>query len=145
MVTTDGQTVDTGLQSNDLHPKQAAGGNMGMAAVAPDADNDAAYIPPTAGVVGSMLTLGKTVDSADDVARLMIITQYVGSNTVKVYASDVDNATNTQDDGTRAGYISIDDGDATTGVVTDGDDGADDTNNVRLRSAGTYYFAQDAG
>ena len=33
-------------------------------------------------------TLGKTVDSADDMARLMIVTQYAGSKTVKVYASD---------------------------------------------------------
>ena len=33
-------------------------------------------------------TIGKLVDSADDMARLMIVTQYAGTKTVKVYASD---------------------------------------------------------
>ena len=31
--------------------------------------------------------IGKLVDSADDMARLMIVTQYAGTDTVKVYAS----------------------------------------------------------
>ena len=30
-------------------------------------------------------TIGKVVDSSDDLARLMIVTQYAGSKTVKVY------------------------------------------------------------
>ena len=89
------------------------------------------------------LTLGKTVDSADDMARLMIVTQYAGSDTVKVYASDdVDGPT-----GTKAGYIHVDDGDNTTGIDIDGDPDVAgplvDRNNVRLRSAGAYYIAVD--
>ena len=33
--------------------------------------------------------IGKVVDSADDMARLMIVTQYDGSKTVKVFAHDL--------------------------------------------------------
>ena len=134
VVTTDGTTVDTGLQVNDLQPQQMIALTPGADAVAPmpNADPVVAYSAPTAGVAATTLTLGKTVDDADDMARLMIITKYRGSDTVKVYASDVD-ATNTQLMGTKAGYISIED-DAVDG---------DEVDNVRLRSAGSYYFAED--
>ena len=50
--------------------------------------------------------LGKTVDSADDMARLMIVTQYAGSDTVKVYASNELRMFVTR--ATKAGYISLD-------------------------------------
>ena len=32
------------------------------------------------------VTIGKTVDSSDDMARLMLVTHYAGSKSVKVYA-----------------------------------------------------------
>ena len=139
VVTTDGTTVDTGLQDNELLPKQMVTTPPGMDAVEPDSTQTPAvrYMGPTAGVAATELTLGKTVDSADDMARLMIVTQYAGSKSVKVYASN-----NGADQmGTKAGYITIDDSDATTGVVDENGVIGNDLNNVRLRSAGVYYFA----
>ena len=81
---------------------------------------------PTAGVVATPVTLGKTVDSADDVARLMIVTHYAGSKTVKVYAA----GSGGDRMGTKAGYITFPRPET------------DDVNNVRLRSEGAYYFAE---
>ena len=130
MVTTNDETVDTGLQKNDLLPKQTVGMTTGANAEAamPDASPDPiAYRAPTAGVAEKTVTLGKTVDSADDMARLMIVTHYAGSRTVKVYAIGTGNMVT----GTKSGYIEVDDN------VQD----TDDANNTRLRSAGSYYLA----
>ena len=71
--------------------------------------------------------IGKVVDSSDDAARLMIITHYASTNNVYVY-----NQGSAPDTGTKAGYISLDDG-----VPSNGDD----MNNVRLKSEGTFYRA----
>ena len=60
-------------------------------------------------------------------ARLMIVTQYAGSKTVKVYAVEADTE---MEMGTKAGFISS------------GDD-PETTNNVALKSVGTYYPAGD--
>ena len=142
VVTTDGVTVDTGLQKNDLLPKQTVALTPGAVAVPPVAAMDdtpaVAYSGPTAGVAETPLTLGKLVDSADDVARLMIVTQYKGSRTVKVFASESgDNQM-----GTKAGYINLNDDDSNTGTLVDGS--LVDLNNARLRSVGAHYFAQNA-
>ncbi len=131
VVTTDGVTEDTGLQIEEMQPMEEVAATEGAAAVAATAD--AAYVAPKAGAAIHTLTLGKTVDSANDMARLMIISQYAGSKTVKVYASDIGSDAGDVE-GHKAGYLSIDDT-ATTDVV--------ETNNVRLRSAGMYYIATD--
>ena len=69
--------------------------------------------------------IGKTLDSSDDMARLMLVTDYAGMNMVKVYAAGTAAVS-----GTKAGYLTITDGDA-------GD------NNVALRSEGMFYPAGD--
>ena len=66
-------------------------------------------------------------------ARLMIVTQYDGSKTVKVYKEGTDDPNM----GTKAGYLTINDGDDTTGEAANGED----LNNVALKSEGTYYLA----
>ncbi len=74
--------------------------------------------------------IGKVVDSADDTARLMIVTKYAGSKNAYVY-----NAGDSPETGKKAGYISINDP-ATVDVV--------DVNNVRLKSEGMFYAAGEA-
>ena len=71
---------------------------------------------------GDMVTIGKTVDQVDDVARLMIVDSYVGTKSVKVYA-------------TATATANVD------GVV--GDDGKITIETVpyTLKSEGTYYRA----
>ena len=132
------KTVNTGFQA-DLQ-EEAAGAVTGVAFVAGDGGAD----PPVAdtayrqAVAARDIDIGKTVDSADDMARLAIITQYAGSKTAKVFAyaeADPD-ATSTSDGrtGTRRGYVSLDT-DGTTGFTDD------ELNNTRLRSLGMYYLA----
>ena len=70
--------------------------------------------------------IGKTLDSDDDTARLTVVTHYPGTNMVRVFSPGDPSGTLT---GTRAGYLTIDDTDATT----------TDTNNTPLRSEGMFY------
>ena len=125
--TIDKQTVITGLMAN-MNPKHE---NDGVAGVAGDADaspNPIAY-KQAVGTVGTLtdIEIGFVYDSSDDKARLMLVTSYAGTKMVRVYNAGV-----TMERGTKAGYITIED-DATTDVT--------DVDNVRLRSAGTYYPA----
>ena len=87
-VTTNGDSVITGL-IEDLNPDHTFAMMGGDAGVAADLTTVpvTAYVAPTASVVGRTFDIGKVVDSADDMARLMIVTQYAGSKTVNVYAS----------------------------------------------------------
>ena len=85
------------------------------------------------------LTVGKMVDSADDMARLMIVTQYAGSRNVKVYVQPMTGdyrEYGDQERVTSAAMIDI-----TTGSCPDPDTRLPwtDMNNVRLRSVGAYY------
>ena len=77
--------------------------------------------------------IGKTLDSPDDMARLMLVTDHAGVNMVKVYAPATE-AEGTLVMGTKAGYLS----------VVDGVDGNTDVNNVPLRSEGMFYAAAGA-
>ena len=81
-------------------------------------------------VANRTFPIGKVVDSADDTARLMIITQYAGSKDEYVYNAGTDPET-----GTKAGYITIEDAD------TD----ETDENNVALKSEGLFFAAASAG
>ena len=139
----DGKTkvVDTGLQE-DLNPKADL---VGAVEGRPFAAADANANPPTTSdtpyrqaVAARTFDIGKVVDSEDDTARLMIVTQYAGSKTVKVFAYAEANpgVTSTAADGdgrtgTVMGKVTIDDNDAETV----------DTNNTSLRSLGMYYQA----
>ena len=102
----------------------------------PDEDPVVKYRAPVAAANDRMFPIGKLVDSADDMARLMIVTQYAGSKTVKVYAAGDDD----QSTGTKAGYLSIND--AYTANV---DEAATFANNVPLKSEGSYYLAGTDG
>lgn len=68
--------------------------------------------------------IGKVLDSSDDMARLMLVTDYAGTNLVNVYSA----AAGASVTGTKAGYLTLDDGATET----------DDTNNTALRSEGMF-------
>ena len=50
-----------------------------------------------------IFTIGRTLDTSDDMARLMLVTHYAGTKMVRVY----DAATGSPLMGTEAGYIKI--------------------------------------
>ena len=133
VVTTDGNTVETGLLPKGDQPMHMAALSGPVTGV--DADlvpETNPYVAPVASALARTFPIGKLVDSGDDMARLMIVTQYAGSRTVKVYTEgNTDPIT-----GTKAGYVTINDNVATTGTGVDGAD----LNNVALKSEGTYYL-----
>ena len=97
--------------------------------------NNAADTPYSQVVEARDLTIGRTLDTSDDMARLMLVTHYAGTKMVRVY-----NSTTTEVTGSKAGYLSIDD--PGTGDVNEAGTNA---NNVRLKSEGTYYLAGTDG
>ena len=130
-VTTNGVSVITGL-IEDLNPDHTVamtGGDAGVDAVL--VDPVTAYAAPTAGLAGRTFDIGKVVDSADDMARLMIVTQYAGSKTVNVYAS-------TGDEEVDVSGLLLSDG----RIQTAGFDTPTDTDDsfVTLKPAGMYYL-----
>ena len=125
VITTDGDTVTTGRIKTMDPMTTGAGVPTGVAFVAETAPTaDTAYKQQ---VAARDLTIGRTLDTSDDAARLMLVTHYAGTKMVSVYSQGSDT-----DTGTKAGYVSLDDGVA---------DNGDDTNNVALKSEGTYYRA----
>ena len=71
------QTTITGLMAgmNPMHTVPAAPGVEGVDGD-PDGDPVAAYVAPMVGTAESTFSIGKTIDSAVDTARLMIVTAY---------------------------------------------------------------------
>ena len=137
-VTTGENTVITGLIA-DLNPMTEGEMIAGVAAAAAIPDNlSTPDIDPVKAVAykqaaaARTFAIGKTLDSDDDMARLMIVTDHAGTNMVRVYAQGASPATQT---GTKAGYISID---PTTGAASTDDAHA---NNTALRSEGMFYRA----
>ena len=127
-VVTDGNSAITGLIAA-MNPKTTVDAVTGLPFAVDVGGVDTAYVQ---GVAERELTIGKVVDSAEDMARLMIVTQYAGTKMARVYSlGDVINVDETQT-GTKAGYISID-------VMATEDDV--ETNNVALKSEGTWYRA----
>ena len=129
-VTTNDQTVITGLMKsmNAMHNVAMVDGVDFTANAAPAAD--IAYVQAVAAVD---ITIGRTLDSSDDMTRLMLITSYAGSKTVKVYA---ENAGATDVTSIKAGTIQS--AGAGTPVTTD------DTF-VNLKSVGMYYPVDNTG
>ena len=127
VVTTNGNTVESGLLPKGDQPMHTVVASLAVMGVngTPDDDEDL-YKAPVAAAAERTFSIGKLVDSADDMARLMIVIQYAGSKTVNVYSE----GTVASGMGTKAGYISLDDG---------VDDNGADLNNVALKSEGTYY------
>ena len=126
------KVVDTGFQM-DLQEEMTGAVTPGVAFVAATSPaEDTEYVQQ---VAARDIAIGKTVDSANDMARLAIVTHYVGSKTVKVFAYDetdpeVDSTADGRT-GTKRGYVTL----------ADDDTDNDDTNNTRLRSLGMYYQA----
>ena len=135
----DAQTVRTGLIKRMNPMTTGPGVPTGVLFVAAADDDDAntadidetKAIPHKQAVAPRPLTIGKVVDSADDMARLMIITQYDGTNSVKVYA----HATGAN----LTGRLGSDGRIQTDGTGTP--DVATDDTFVSLKSVGTYYLA----
>ena len=136
VVTTDGETVDTGLQDNGDNP-MATGGPIVGVEFAQDTDNEPANGDQTRAHVQAVtertFPIGKVVDSADDMARLMIVTQYAGSDSVYVYAT----MGGTDLTGRRISSSRI----QTEGQLTET---TDDDTFVSLRSVGAFYLAGEA-
>ena len=136
----DAQTVITGLLDKALHPMATGGAitgnvytpatvdNLNTAIDETEADDAVAKTMPYKQTAAARtFPVGKALDSSDDMARLMIVTHYAGENMVKVFAPG--DATADAVTGTKAGYLTIDDGDTET----------TDTNNTPLRSLGMFY------
>ena len=106
---------------------------VGRATVAgdPDATPDP-FKSPVANAAARTFAIGKTVDSADDSARLMIVTQYAGTKMVKVFAI-ADSPTAVTASSANGGRIQV------AGADT-ADDATDDEFSA-LRSRGMYYPA----
>ncbi len=124
-VTEDGDTVVTGL-IKDMNPEAEMVGMVTGVPFNQDTDNNAANGDQTQAHVQAVqartFDIGKVVDSPDDMARLMIVTQYAGSKSVKVYATSSD--------------------DAVTGTLgSDGRITATDDFIYTLKSVGSYYLA----
>ena len=127
----DARTVVTGLIKS-MNP-MATGDiieGQAFAAGTPDdlstaEDESTADTPYRQAAAERTFAIGKVLDSSDDMARLMLVTDYAGKNLVNVYSAG---ATGTDVEGTKAGYITIDDTDPDT----------IDTNNTALRSEGMF-------
>ena len=134
------QVTDTGLQAKGDQPMTTGVATAGKEAVdksAPGVTPVVAYVAPVVSAAQRPFPIGKLVDSADDTARLMIVTHYAGTNTVKVFASDasnVDDANNPSSSKPNtiqtAGIDTVD----TPGTPTD-------DVFVDLKSVGMYYRA----
>ena len=127
------QTVATGRLTAANDPKREGfGGVTGseyMPAVA--ATENAAAIAAVAykqGVTARNLTIGRTLDTSDDTARLMLVTHYAGTKMVRVYNAEADETETLTS--SKAGYVSVN-------VTETGD--VDEMSNVALKSEGNYY------
>ena len=125
----------TGLIAT-MNPMATTGAITGRAFVAPTPDDPGTAPDETApgtayrqAAAARTFAIGKTLDSSDDTARLMLVTHYADTVAEAVFALP---AAGTNVTGTKAGYISIDD--AGTPDVTE-------TDNVALRSEGTFVPA----
>ena len=136
----DAQTVRTGLLADGMQPMTTGTGVTADDAATGVQDNPATTdddetVKHKQAVADRTFPIGKVVDDRDDVARLMIVTQYAGSKNAYVFAYDEANplVTSTADGrtGTEKGKVTLDDNDADT----------TDTNNTSLKSVGTFYLA----
>ncbi|MYD94480.1 MAG: hypothetical protein F4Y02_12495 [Chloroflexi bacterium] len=94
-------------------------------------------------VAARSVDIGRTLDSSDDTSRLMLITHYQGSKTVRTYyrtplANGGENIVATHVAGSRAGQIFIHNG-------ADGTAQTDDDLYAELTFKGMYYPVTDSG
>ena len=125
------QVEDTGLQPEAMQPTTVGSATPGRTVVPGNAKADPdPYKSPVVNAAARTFGIGKLVDSADDTARLMIITQYAGTMTVKVFGS-VPTATD------LTGNLGSD------GRIDITPNAPDDDMFVTLKSEGMYYRASD--
>ena len=129
----DAQTVRTGL-IKAMNPMTTGPGvpeddAEEFVQAMPDAATPVVGVAHKQAVAPRMLTIGKVVESADDMARLMIVTKYDGTNSVKVYAH-----------ATGAGLMGPLGSDGRIQTAGVGNDGVDNVF-VSLKSVGTYTLA----
>ena len=126
------QTVNTGLleSMNPMATGAMITGRDFTQAVSDDLNTEvvdtAKAIPYKQAAAARTFAIGKTLDSSDDMARLMLVTDYADLNMVKVFSEGDTSVAAVA--GTKAGYLTIED-DETTGP---------DVNNVALRSEGMF-------
>ena len=141
--TTGGKTseADTGFQVDLEEEMTGAATGRAYAAAAPEADPPTAEVTYSQQVAARDVTIGMTVDSADDTARLAIITSYAGSKTVKVFAYDETTPAITIN---TAGRVSTTPGKIITALGADsviGGTGEDADTTANLKSLGMFYQA----
>ena len=130
-VTVNGESTITGRMKS-MDPMQNIGAVVGVTFVAnTDPVADVEYVQA---VAARNLMIGTTLDSTDDMARLMLITKYAGTKKVKVYAEMGTADTSS----TKAGKISA-------AVGSDNTLGTADDTYVSLKAKGMYYLAGTAG
>ena len=135
VVTTDGTTEETGLIESKNPEAMMVGEVEGVLFVqdnvgTADEDETVAHVQA---VAARTFDIGKVVDSSDDLARLMIVTQYAGTKSVKVYATETGND--------LSGPLGSDGRIQTAGT---GDEDATNDGFATLKSVGTYYLAGGA-
>ena len=132
-LTTDGVSMITGRMEDDdpMHMViVAVAGPPGMDDDMTEVDESAPTMA-TPGVAAATLTIGRTLDTTDDMARLMLVTSYAGSKKVNYFVQPSGDQGNEQT-GTKVGFISsTNDGAPAT------------TNDIDLKSVGMYYPATD--
>ena len=130
----DEQTTRTGLLDEGMLPTATGDGVAEDDAVTGVQENpttdEVDAVKHVQAVDARTFPIGKLVDSDDDTARLMIVTQYAGSKSVYVYRL----GTVLVSAPTKAGRLSLDDNNAAT---------TEDVNNVALKPEGTFYRAGD--
>ncbi len=127
----DAQVVTTGLLSTPMTTGDATYGRVAIDAVL---ITETEYVSPKVNAeMRDDLKIGKKVDSADDMARLQIITAYASTRSVKVYAAGAATAHM----GEKEGTVEVASGG--TGI-TSGADLATDTNvELTLRPVGMFF------
>ena len=129
----DAQTVRTGLIKS-MNPMTTGDGvtvDDALTGVQDDpATDDSEAVKHSQAVADRTFAIGKVVEPEDDTARLMIVTKYAGSKTVKVFAYS-ESVNDADLVGTKVGFVTVNDDDPDT----------TDTNNTALKSVGSYYLA----
>ena len=133
----DEQKTITGLVSTPMTTGPTTNGRAAVDAVI-TTDPPTKYVSPMVNAAersgDNALKIGKIVDSADDMARLQIITAYASTKSVRVY----DAAASTGHMGSKEGKVEVVTADGSAITVATGL-GADTNTELTLRPVGMFY------
>ena len=131
----DSKTITGRLDNLDPTEKPASTLAVGGKQDDPNDASDKAVAPMVAAEARSV-DIGKTIDTRDDMARLMLMTSHAGTKTVKVFSEVTANGVLGADHwtSTKAGQVQVEG----TGTPEDTDDVY-----LPIRAAGTYYPATE--